>query len=277
MGIRIATNVSSITAQRQLSLTSSKVQQSLLHISSGSRINSASEDAAGLALSDKMESKIRSIRQDVRNANDGISLVQVAEGGMAEIGNILTRFRELSIQAATDTIGDSERGIIDREMQTMKAEVGRLSASTEFNGRKLLNGEGGMFEFQIGMHNNPQEDRFALDTSKTNVSLDHLGIDGISAQDKDSARNSLDQIDMAIKTVSENRADLGSLQNRFQTAINSLGNYDENLSAARSRIHDADIAYEASELTKNNILAQAGMSVLSQANQNTSMAMKLIG
>lgn len=277
MGLRIATNVQSIAAQRQLGIASLKQQEALSHLSSGSRITKAGDDAAGLALSEKMNANLRSIRQDIRNANDGVSLIQTAEGGMSEIGNILTRFRELAIQASTDTIGDTEREIMDKEMQTMKAEISRLAAATEFNGRKLLNGEGGIFEFQVGLHNKPTEDRFTFDTAKSNVTLESLGIEGISAQDKESARNGLADIDLAIKNVVGNRAELGALQNRFQTAINSLGSYDENLSEAKSRIRDADVAFEASELMKNNILAQASLSVLSQANQNGQMALKLIG
>src|SRR5579863_10089526 len=166
MGLRINTNVQSLAAQRNLGLNSAAQKTSLEKLASGSRITKAADDAAGLAISEKMKASIRSIRQDIRNANDGISMIQTAEGGMNEISNILVRFRELSIQAASDTIGDTERGFVDKEVQQLKQEVDRIAHSTEYNGHKLLNGEGDVMEVQIGMHNNPQEDRFVFDGSK---------------------------------------------------------------------------------------------------------------
>ncbi len=277
MGLRINTNVQALVAQRHFGINSAAQKESLEHLASGSRINRAADDAAGLAISEKMKGQIRSIRQDVKNANDGISMIQTAEGGMNEIGNILTRFRELSIQAASDTIGDTERGFVDKEVQQLKEEVNRISATTEFNGRKLLNGEGDSLEIQVGTGNRPETDRFIFDTSKTNVSLEQLNLGGVSAIDKDSARNSLDTIDEAVKSLVSNRSELGALQNRLQSTINNLNIYDENLSTANSRIRDTDVAVETSELAKNNILSSAGISVLSQANQNSMMALKLIG
>ena len=277
MGLRIATNVQSINAQRQLGFTNVAQKEALEHLSSGSRINKAADDAAGLAISEKMRGDIRSIRQDVRNANDGISMIQTAEGGMNEIGNILVRFRELSIQASSDTLGDVERGFIDKEVSQMKAEVTRIAATTEFNGKKLLSGQGENLEIQVGIHNKSPEDRFSFDTKKTNVTLEGLGRSGVSVLSKDAARNNLDIIDGATRTLVENRAELGGLQNRLTSVVNNLNVYDENLSQARSRIRDTDMAAETAELTKNNILSQAGVSVLSQANQNNMMALKLLG
>ena len=281
MGLRIATNVQSMMAQRQLGINGAAQRDSLEHLSSGSRINKAADDAAGLAISEKMRGQIRSIRQDVRNANDGVSMIQTAEGGMSEIGNILTRFRELSIQAASDTVGNVERGFIDKEVQQLKQEVTRISATTEFNGKKLLNGGGEEgsegFDIQIGQHNNANEDRFQFESAKTNVSLEHLGITELNTSTKESARGNLDVIDNAVKTLVENRAELGALQNRLQSTVNNLQIYDENLSTAKSRIRDADMASESAELAKNNILSNAGVSVLSQANQNPMLALKLIG
>jgi len=277
MGLRIQTNVQSLSAQRYLGVSGAQQKESLEHVASGSRINKAADDAAGLAISEKMKGQIRSLRQDVRNANDGISMIQVAEGGMNEIGNILTRFRELSIQGASDTVGDVERGFIDKEVQQLKDEIGRIALSTEYNGRKLLNGEGDTLDIQIGMNNRPAEDRFSMDMSKISVTLDSLGLSGVAVSDKETARNNLEAIDGAVKTLVGNRADLGALQNRLQSTINNLNIYDENLSAAKSRIRDADMAMETAELTKNNILTQAGVSVLGQANQNNMLALKLIG
>ena len=219
-----------------------------------------------------MNASIRSLRQGTRNANDGISLIQTAEGGMNEVGNILVRMRELSIQAATDTIGDTERGFVDKEVQALKSEVSRIAHTTEYNGTKLLSGEGEKLDFQVGINNRPEEDRFSFDVQQANATGERLGLDSVSTLSKESAQNNLGTLDEAIKTISENRASLGAAQNRLQSVINNAMVYDENLSAGRSRIRDVDMASETAELTKQNILTQAGTSVLSQANQNSMMA-----
>lgn len=277
MGLRISTNVQSLVAQRQLGLNNTAQKESLEHVASGSRINKAADDAAGLGISEKMRAQIRSVRQNVRNANDGISMVQVAEGGMNEISNILIRFRELAIQSASDTIGDTERGYIEKEVGQLKVEVDRIAGSTQFNGRKLLNGEGEMLDIQVGQQNSPEMDRIGFDVSKLNVLSSALGVDGLTVADKVSAQTSLETIDGAINRLVENRAELGAMQNRLVSTVNNLNIYDENLSQAKSRIRDVDMASETSELTKYNILNQAGVSVLSQANQNNMLALKLIG
>jgi len=277
MGLRIATNVQSLAAQRSLSQTTAAQKLSLEKLASGTRISRAADDAAGLAISENIRASVRSVRQESRNANDGISLIQTAEGGMNEVGNVLIRFRELSIQAASDTIGDNERGFIDKEVQQLKTEIDRIAKSTEFNGHKLLSGEGEPMEIQIGSGNNPEMDRFSYDPSKTDVSLARLGLEGMTVATKSDAQENLVNIDGALASLSGNRAEMGALQNRLQWTINNLAIYDENLSAARSRIYDVDMASETAELTKENILAQAGVSVLSQANQNNLMALKLIG
>ena len=276
MGLRIATNTQSISAQRNLGVNNAAQKASLEKLASGTRIYRAADDAAGLAIAEKMRGHIRSVRQNIRNANDGIGMIQTAEGAMNEVGNILIRFRELSTQAASDTIGDEERGFIDKEVQQLKQEIQRISQSTEFNGKKLLSGEGEMLDIHVGLHNNAELDRYSFDTAKTNVSVDRLGVSGLSVADKASAQANLDQVDAAIKTVAENRAEMGALQNRLQATISNLQVYDENLSGARSRIYDVDMASETAELTKNNILSTAGTAVLSQANQNSMLALKLI-
>jgi flagellin len=276
MGLRIATNVQSLVAQRQLGLNNAAQKDSIEHLASGSRINKAADDAAGLAISEKMRGQIKSIRQDVKNANDGISMIQTAEGGVNEIGNILVRFRELAIQSSSDTLGDIERGFINKEVQQLKQEVTRIAASTEFNGRKLLSGEGDTLGIQVGIRNNEEQDRLNFDPQKINVSLDHIGLTSLDVSDRDSARGSLDQIDTAVNTLVENRSELGALQNRLQSTINNLNVYDENLSTAKSRIRDTDMASETAELSKSNILTQAGISVLSQANSNSMSALKLL-
>ncbi len=276
MGLRINTNVQSLGAQRNLGISNHKQQGSLEKLASGSRIARAADDAAGLAISEKMRADIRSIRQASRNANDGISMVQVAEGGINEVGNILTRFRELSIQAASDTIGDKERGFINKEVQQLRSEIDRIAKTTEFNGSKLLMGQGDRLEIQVGLNNSPEHDRFIYDVSKMNISADYLGVGDITTESKQSAQENLAKIDSAIMSLSENRAEIGALQNRLQSSIANLNVYDENLSSARSRIYDVDMASETSELTKANILTQAGTAVLGQANQNSMNALKLL-
>ncbi len=277
MGIRINTNVNSLAAQRNLSSTSTSQAKSLEKLSSGTRINHAADDAAGLAISEKMRASVRSLAQDMRNANDGISMIQTAEGAMNEVGNILVRFRELSIQASSDTIGDTERAFIDKEVNQMHEEINRIAQSTEYNGNHLLSGEGGKFEIQVGLNNNAEQDRFYYDASKTNVSTSALGVEGISVKSRGEAQENLEKIDGAMKTLTENRAELGALQNRLQSTVSNIGIYSENLQGARSRIADVDMASETAELTRSNILTQSGASVLSQANQNSMIALKLLG
>ncbi|HRK01503.1 MAG TPA: flagellin, partial [Oligoflexia bacterium] len=276
-GFRIATNTQSIAAQRTLGLTNDAQKRSLEKLSAGERIVRAGDDAAGLAISEKLKAEIRSMRQANRNANDGISLVQTAEGGLNEIQNILIRLRELSMQAATDTIGDTERSFTDKEVQNLVNEVQRIADVTQFNGRYLLNGSGELLEFQVGTHNKPEQDRLTYDTSITDVTTGKLGIAGMTVGNKESAQANLDVLDKAINMVSENRSEFGALQNRLQSTINNLNVADENLSAANSRIRDVDFANESSELTKRNILAQAGTAMLAQANSNGLLALKLLG
>jgi flagellin len=277
MSLRIATNTQAIAAQRYLGINNEKQNNALEHLASGSRINKAGDDAAGLAISEKMKAEIRSMKQATRNANDGIALVQVAEGSMNEVSNILIRLRELSMQAASDTVGDKERGFIDKEVQALKAEVDRISNSTEYNGHKLLDGTTESLDIQVGIKNNPNNDRFVYDARNLVTNLAALGVTDVSAMSKESAQQNLGSIDDAITKLNENRSALGALQNRLGSTINNLQIYTENLSAANSRIRDTDMAEETSELTKQNILTQANLSVLGQANANPQMALKLLG
>ncbi len=277
MSLRIATNVQSLAAQRFLTMNHDEQNRSLERLSSGSRINRAGDDAAGLAISEKFKANIRSLRQDSRNANDGVSMVQTAEGAMNEISNIFVRLRELSIQGASDTIGDTERGFINKEVQQLKSEVDRISNSTEFNGTKLLNGSAPSLDIQIGTQNRASVDRFVFDSKSLTTNLSTFGLEDISTMSKDNARDNLEHLDMAINHLNENRATIGALQNRLQSAINNLGIYTENLEGANSRIRDTDMAEETANLTKSNILSQANVSVLGQANQNPQLALKLLG
>jgi len=276
MGLRINTNVASLNAQRNLSGTRVNQQKTLEQLSSGQRINRAGDDAAGLAISENLKAQIRGLGQAERNAQDGISLVQIAEGGLSEVSNILIRLRELAVQAASDTIGQTERKFLNVEFEQLTAEVDRIANSTEFNRVPLLNGTGAVFDIQIGTRNDPLSDRLTFDASSADVNVAALGLNLASVADKISAQNSLAAIDQSIVSVSGIRADFGALQNRLQSTINNLQVSVENLSAANSRVRDADIAKSTAELTKNNILMQAGTSVLAQANQSTTSALTLI-
>lgn len=277
MSLRIATNTQALSAQRFLTDNKQGQDTSLERLASGSRINRAGDDAAGLAISEKLRANIRSLQQATRNSNDGISLIQVAEGAMNEVSNILVRMRELSIQGASDTIGASERGFIDKEVQHLKSEIDRISNVTEFNGTKLLNGSVEKLELQVGIHNSPIEDRLAFDTANSVTTLTSLGLDSVSVGEKVAAQENLSKIDSAIQTLNGNRASLGALQNRLGSTINNLNVYTENLSAANSRIRDTDVAEESSTLVKKNILTQANIAMLTQANANPQAALKLLG
>src|SRR3954470_5586147 len=276
MGLRIATNVTALNAQRQMQNTRMNLDKALEKLASGSRINHAGDDAAGLAISENLKAQIRGIRQAKRNGLDGVSLIQVSEGGLNEISNMLVRLRELAIQAASDTIGDTERQFTDREFQSLKQEIDRIANVTSFNGTPLLNGKSGIFEIQVGTHNNPILDRIIYNGERSDASLDSLKLGGESVATKQGAQLTLSVIDDALVRVNSIRADLGAMQNRLQSTINNLSITDENLSAANSRIRDADLAEEVSEMTKQNILMQSGVAVLGQANGTNQAALKLL-
>lgn len=276
MGFRISTNVQSLAAQRTLGNQRQELNHQLEKLASGERIVRAADDAAGLAISEKFRAEIRSTRQANRNTQDAISLVQVAEGGLNEVSNILIRMRELSIQSASDTITDKERAFTDKETQALKGELDRISATTRFNGVGLLNGQGPNLEFQVGTGPSPERDRIGYDVASANSTAAFLGVDSVSTATKQDSQANLDKLDAAISSVSGNRANFGALQNRLQSTMNNLMIQDENISAANSRIRDADIALETAELTKRTILTNAGVSTLAQANQNGILALKLI-
>ena len=277
MGMRINTNVPSISAQRNLGLQRDYQDKVMSKLASGERITKSADDAAGLAISEKLKAEIRSTRQAARNTNDGISMIQTAEGSLNEISNILVRLRELSIQSASDTVGEAERGFTDLEVQHLKQEVSRIADVTKFNGIYLLNGQGKDLEFQVGTGSSPEKDRMNYLVSQTDSRAMTLGIDVVSVATKETAQKNLDVLDTAIMRVSGNRASLGALQNRLASTSNNLMVADENLSAANSRIRDADIASESAELARRNILTASGTSVLAQANNNQQMALKLLG
>lgn len=277
MGLRVNTNVASLNSQRHLRGTRAALDKSIEKLSSGSRINRAGDDAAGLAISENLRAQIRGLAQAERNAQDGVSLVQVAEGGLQEISSILIRLRELAVQAASDTVGPTERKFLNTEYEALISEVDRIANATEFNKIPLLNGTGSVFDIQVGTRNNPNIDRITFfDGSSADVSAVALGVNLTSVADKASAQNSLAAIDSAIISVSSIRADFGAMQNRLQSIINNLAISIENMSAANSRIRDTDVAVETAELTKSNILMQAGTAVLAQANQSIGSALSLL-
>jgi flagellin len=277
MGFRINTNVSSISAQRALSINSRESEGNLAKLASGNRITKSADDAAGLAISEKLKANIRSLKQADRNANDGISMVQTAEGGLNEVSSILTRMRELGMQSSSDTVGDAERSMTNMEYQNLKLELERISQVTEFNGKKLLNGEGDKYDFQIGTNNDDFQDRISYDAQQVNSKMDNLGVSELDVSTKGGSQESLASVDSAIEKVSGFRAFLGGIQNRLVSTSNNLQVSGENMSAANSRIRDVDYAEATATKAKNDILNAAGTSVLAQANMTGQGALKLIG
>lgn len=277
MGLRINTNVSALAAQRTLGINSRNLNDNFRKLSSGQRITQASDDAAGLAISENLKAQIRGGRQAKRNAGDAISLIQTAEGGLNEVSSIIIRLRELSIQAASDTVGATERGFSDIEFQALKDEIDRIAKSAEFNGTKLLDGTSGILEFQIGVNNSPELDRLRYNGTNNTATLSSLGLNAESVNTKEGAQLSLQRLDDALVKINGVRSELGATQNRLSSIINTLSIGDENLSAANSRIRDVDVAAETADLTRNNILVQSGTSVLAQANQFPNIALKLLG
>lgn len=277
MGLRINTNVTSLAAQRTLGNNNKAQANTLGKLSSGSRIVKAADDAAGLAISEKLKAQIRGVNQAERNANDGVSMIQTAEGALNEVSNILVRLRELSIQSASDTVGDVERGFTDLEYQNLKQEVERISQVTEFNGRKLLDGSGEKYDFQIGINNNDFQDRIQYHADRTNAGMAALSIDSLEVNSKIGAQEGLVVLDKAIENVSGQRAELGAVQNRLMSTVQNLQYSSENLSAANSRIRDTDFASETAKNTQLNIMTTAGTAVLAQANSQGQAAIKLIG
>ena len=308
MGLRIQTNIQSMNSQRNLAISTEANGQSIEKLASGYRINKASDDAAGLAISEKLKADIRGLNMAKRNASDGISLVQVAEGGLNEVGNILGRLRELSVQAASDTIGNTERGFLNKEYSALKDEIDRITNSTEYNGTRLLVGhQEGLddslknksnafpLEIQVGKDYFKSVDDKETARNPVNVirvdlqgfntftnTEDGLNLgatdneEGTNVASKEKAQFSINQVDTAISKVAEFRAYLGSIQSRLGSTINNLAIQSENFSAANSRIRDTDFADETAKLTQSGILKQAGVAVLAQANQSPQGALRLL-
>jgi flagellin len=276
MAMSIRTNISSLNAQRNLYSTQTSLDSSLSKLSSGFRITKAGDDAAGLGISTKLESQIRSYSQAVRNANDGISVIQSTEAALNEDANILTRLRELAMQSASDGVGNSERAYIQKESTALVAELQRISAVTEYNGTKLLDGVAATLDFQVGIYSTTN-DAITFNTLNATTGASGLNVSGISLAAKASALSALASLDSALAVVSDARSTLGANGNRFTSAIANIQSFAESLSAANSRIKDVDVAEETSKMSRSQILLQAGVSVLAQANQMPQMALKLLG
>ena len=275
MALTVNTNIASLNAQRNLSVTQGQLNKSLQRLSSGLRINSAADDAAGLAISEGMRSQVRSMNQAIRNANDGVSLVQTAEGALNEVSNILVRMRELATQSATGTVSSDQRSYIDSEFTQLKNEIDRIASATDFNGTKILDGTSGTVSFQIGA-GNTANDIISVTISAGAASSIGVATASVSGNSGAAASAALGAIDTAIKSVSNIRGNLGAVQNRLQSTINNLQVSVENLSAAESRIRDVDVASETAAMTRAQILTQAGTSILSQANQTPQSALSLL-
>ncbi len=274
MGLRVNTNIASINAQRNTALVTQRLARNYNRLSTGLRISTAADDAAGLAISERLRSQVRSLAQASRNANDGISLVQVGEGALNEVSNILVRLRELTIQSANGSSSPQDKNTIKEEFDSLVNEVNRIAQSTEFNGIRLLDGSASTVTFQVGINTTAGID--SLDVTLTPALTTSLGLSTVDVGSGGNTSFAIGAIDDAINQVSALRGKFGSLQNRLQSTIANLGVTSESLSAAESRIRDVDVAYETAQLTRNNILQQASISILSQANQQPQSALQLL-
>ncbi len=275
MGLRINTNVASINAQRQLFKQQSRLEHSQAALASGSRIVKSSDDAAGLSIAENIRGQVAGIRMARNNAFNAQSLIQISEGGLNEINNILIRLRELGVQAASDTVSDVEREFLNQESSQLVQESERIAQSTRFGNAQLLNGSGKELEYHVGPFAGEENViRYQLAADAT---TNTLGIDGVTVADKSGAKDTLNAVDGALITLGKMRADFGAVQSRLQRTVSNLDIQNENLTAAEGRIRDADVAYESSEMTSAQILQSASVAVLAQANQNGTAALKLIG
>lgn len=276
MALTIMTNELVLGAQRHLEQTNQRLNSAIQRLASGSRIIRSSDDPAGLAISDSLNAEIRSIAAASRNAQDGISLIQIYEGGTNEINNMVMRIRELAMQASSDTVGDQERSMLNNEVIQLQEEITRIARTTKFAGAELLSGKEVTMEFQVGVNNDPDTDRISFSPGDANLTAEALGIANITVEEKRSAQNSLEVLDNALDKVNETRTRVGSAQSRLNTTIQAQMVYQENLMAAKSRIRDTDVAQESANLARETILRQAGVAVLAQANQTPMVALRLL-
>jgi flagellin len=272
MGLRVNTNVASLTAQRNLAAVTGRLQGNYARLSSGLRIATAADDAAGLGISERMRSQVRSYAVAGRNAQDGVSLAQTAEGALQETSNNLNRMRELAVQAANGTLTTTDRATIDAEFQQLIAEIDRVAGESSFNGVSLLDGSTASIDIQVGVDSG---DTVTVDMVDGTAAT--LGVDALDVTSAANASTALAAIDAAIDNVSTGRGTLGAAQNRLNSAIASIASTRENLAAAESRIRDVDVAAETADLTRNTIMQQAAVSVLAQANVQPQLALSLLG
>ena len=275
MGLRVNTNVTSINAQRNLSSVTNSLANNFRRLSTGLRISTAADDAAGLAISERLRSQVRSLEQSKRNANDGISLVQTAEGGLNEVSSILIRLRELAVQSSNGSVSPQDKDTLNEEFSSLVQEIDRIGRSTEFNGIKLLDGTSSSVTFQVGFGTTTDIDTIGVSLSAALSSS--LSLQSLDIGSGGTTTTAITNIDSAINTISSLRGSLGAVQNRLGSTINNLSIQTENLQAAESRIRDVDVAYETAQLTRNSILQQASISILSQANAQPQGALQLLG
>ncbi|GGO84938.1 flagellin [Marinobacterium nitratireducens] len=271
----VATNTFSLSAQRHLAKTETGMATAMERLSSGLRVNSAKDDSAGLAIAERMNAQVRGMNVAIRNASDGVSLAQTAEGALQQVSDTLQRMRELAVQSANATNSASDRANLDAEFQDLGAEVGRILTSTEFNGLKVLAGDAGAQIFQVGA-NNAGDNQITVTTTDLSAAASITAVTGGAITDVATSQAAMDNIDTAIDTITTERATLGAAQNRFETTIQNLRNASENQAAARSRIMDADFAMETAALTKAQVLQQSGIAMLAQANQAPQAVLSLL-
>ena len=273
MGLRVNTNIASLNAQRHMANVTNRIQGNYSRLASGLRIASAADDAAGLAISERMRSQIRSFSVAARNAQDGLSLAQTAEGALGEVSNILSRMRELAMQSSNGTLSANDRTTIDAEFEELKSEINRIATETEFNGTALLEGTNTAITIQVGID---AGETIQLAMVDVQTGATGLNVAALDTADQANAITALGAIDTAIDTVNGARGTLGAGQNRLSSTLRSILNVRENLSAAESRIRDVDVASETADLTKNSIMQQAAVSVLQQANTQPQVALSLL-
>jgi flagellin len=274
MGLRVNTNIASLNAQRNTGTVTQALQRNYQRLSTGLRIATAADDAAGLAISERLRSQVSSLGQAQRNANDGISLVQVGEGALNEVSNILVRLRELTIQSANGSTSNSDRTTIKQEFDSLVSEIDRIGQSTTFNGVKLLDGSASTVQFQVGINSTSGID--VLNVSLTPALATSLSLASLDVGSGGDFSTAIGSIDSAIDAVSSLRGRFGALQNRLQSTIANIGVASESLSAAESRIRDVDVAAETADLTKNSIMQQASIAILQQANAQPQIALRLL-
>jgi len=278
MALVLQTNVASLTAQRNLAGTQSALQTNFSRLSSGFRINTAADDASGLAISESLKAQVGSFMVAERNANNGTSMAQTAEGALGQVSSVLGRMRELAVQSANGDLGSTDRSYIQTEFTQLQEEIDRIANSSKYNGKDLLAGTSTTIDFQVGI-NNTTDDRISIVFG--GVTTGSLVIDGsnaaVSGSTATNAQSTITKIDTAIASVSNFRATFGAKMNRLQNAVQNIQSFRTNLAAANSRIRDADVAEEAAQLTRNQVLQQAGAAVLAQANQSPQIALKLLG